>query len=514
MDFIHHPYQPGETIAAVATPPGEGGVAVIRISGREALSVAAKVFSGPIHTYRSHTAHVGKILGANGRVIDEVLALVMREPRSYTGEDTVEIHCHGGSLITRRVLETILSAGARAAQPGEFTFKAFTNGKIDLAQAEAVQELISAKNELALDLAEQQLEGALSNQIKTFQRELVDIAAILEAWVDFPEEGLEFASQEEVLDILSRILEQMRRLADTFHQGRMISHGLSLCLAGPPNVGKSSLMNALLGKDRAIVTDIPGTTRDLLEEDLSLRGLHFRLIDTAGIRKTEEMIEKEGIRRSKEAMKRADLILLVMDLSSTLSEEAEELLTSAPRDKSILVWNKADLSCPATNLSFEFISSKSREIPDEIVHFSSKGITEGAISEKKNGQDRGKILDFERIEPKTQVIMDYGFLHAPCVSAKTGLGIEKLHACIDQMIWRGGLPAKDEIVITKLRHSQALCQAIKALELLIEGLKTGVSPEFVSFEMHQALAQLGTIIGTNIAEDILTAIFAKFCIGK
>jgi tRNA modification GTPase len=458
MDFIHRPYQPGETIAAVATPPGEGGVAIIRISGKTALDVAAQVYSGPLRSYRSHQAHCGKIIDRTGAVVDEVLILPMLAPRSYTGEDTVEIHCHGGSLITRRVLETVFQAGARPAQPGEFTFKAFMNGKLDLAQAEAVQELIGAKNELALEMAEQQLQGRLSQMIRSFQKELVDIAAILEAWVDFPEEDLEFASMEEVIEALIRLKDHMEKLRDTFQEGKILHHGLSLCLVGRPNAGKSSLMNALLGKDRAIVTDIPGTTRDLLEDDLKLGKLHFRLIDTAGIRETDELIEKEGIRRSKEAMQRADLILLLIDLSVDLCEQTQHLLQSAPSEKTILVWNKSDLSNNTSQIE--------------------------------------------------------SFPHQVIVSAKHQIGLDALRDMIDRVIWRHGHPSKEEMVITQARHHEALVAAIDSLDQLIKGLKTGISPEFVASDMKQTLKELGTIIGTNISEEILTAIFSKFCIGK
>lgn len=460
MEYTHRPYTPGETIAAVATPPGEGGVAIIRISGHQALDVAAKIFSGPIRAYATHTAHFGKILDADRNTIDEVLTLVMRAPRSYTGEDTVEVHCHGGSLITQQVLDVVLKAGARAALPGEFTFKAYMNGKLDLAQAEAVQALIGAKNTLALQCAEKQLQGKISQRILSFQKKLVDIAAILEAWVDFPEEDLEFATIDEVITALTEIKNAMQSLALTFDDGKIISHGISLCLVGPPNAGKSSLMNALLGKERAIVTDIPGTTRDLLEEDLKLGNLHFRLIDTAGIRDTQEIIEKEGIRRSQETMRQADLILLVLDVSQNLSPETKTLIASSPQEKTLIVCNKIDL--------------------------------------KKENAER-----WELTSP-----------HISYISAKEGIGLEELQQKIEHIIWQKGPPAKDEIVITNLRHKQALTSAIGALETLIEGLKTQVSPEFVSSDMRKVLSELGTIIGTNITEDILSAIFSKFCIGK
>lgn len=456
QNFVHRSYQIEETIAAVATPPGEGGVAIIRISGKEAITVAEKIFSGPIRDFKSHTAHLGKIVDECGEVVDEVLLLLMRAPRSYTGEDTVEIHCHGGSLITRKVLETVFRAGARAAAPGEFTFKAFMHGKLDLAQAEAVQELISARSDLALHFAEQQLKGTLSKEIAAFQKELTDIAAVLEAWVDFPEEGLEFASQDQILDILERIRQRVERLSCSFYEGKKLHEGFSLCLIGSPNVGKSSLMNALLKKERAIVTEIPGTTRDLLEEELLLGALNFRLIDTAGIRKTEERIEQEGITRSKAALEQADLILLVFD--ATRGIEDRELLARVQNKKTLVVWNKIDLA---------------------------------------------------QSEPPT-----LEGIPSVCVSAKERQGLDDLKQAIDTLIWKGGAPSKEEVLITSLRHKQALCEALVALSALIQGIKEGISPELLSSEMRRALVALGTVIGTNITEDILSAIFSKFCVGK
>lgn len=458
MHFIHEPYQPGETIAAIATPPGEGGVAIVRISGSQALDVAERVFSSPVRSFASHTAHYGQVRNAKGEHIDDALALVMLGKRSYTGEDTVEIHCHGGSLITRRVLDTILQAGARLARPGEFTFRAYLNGKLDLAQAEAVQSLISAKNDKALDAAEAQLNGALSKKIESYQRRLTRVAAILEAWVDFPEEGLEFASMDEVCADLADIKSEMEKLARTFHDGKIVHDGLSICLVGSPNVGKSSLMNALLDKERAIVSHIPGTTRDIVEDHLRLNGLHIKLMDTAGIREADDLVEREGIRRSQEAMKQADLVLLVLDCTRGLPKEDSALLQQLPKAKTVAIWNKSDL--PHSTL------------PE---------------------------LDF------SQTVK---------VSATKRIGLEELHAAVDKLIWKEGPPSKEEVVITAVRHREALGKAIVACDQLISGLRSGVSPEFLTIEVRGCLNALGMIVGTNVGEDILSSIFSTFCIGK
>lgn len=456
--FISQPYQPGETIAAVATPPGEGGVAIVRISGHNAVEVASKIFSGPVKTFATHTAHYGHILDASGQIIDDGIVLPMLGERSYTGEDTIEVHCHGGRLITRRVLDSILAAGARMALPGEFTFKAFMNGKLDLVQAEAVQELIAAKNERALDAAEKQLQGQLSKTIRTFQSELTLTAAILEAWVDFPEEGLEFATMDEIVAQLQVSCGQMQKLLDTYHDGKILHDGLSLCLSGTPNVGKSSLMNALLDKERAIVSDIPGTTRDIVEDHLSLNGLNIRLTDTAGIRESDEVIEREGIRRSHVAMADADLVLLVLDATRPITDQEQALLQQLPDRKAIVVWNKCDVAS----------------------------------------------------QPPAKVASS----HVVQVSAKTRAGIDALKAKIDAVVWEHGPPSKEEVLITNARHQEALRAAVIACQRLILGLQTGISPEFLSIEMRTCLSELGRIVGVDVTEDILSAIFSNFCVGK
>lgn len=457
MQFIHRPYQPGETIAAISTPPGEGGIAIIRISGKRALEVASKVFSGKVFTYASHTVHLGVVKDELGGRIDEALLLVMLGPRSYTGEDTVELHCHGGMIASKRVLEAVILAGARPAGPGEFTFQAFMNGKLDLAQAESVQRLIGAKNEQAFEMAGRHLEGALSQKIYSFQNRLVHLTAILEAWVDFPEEGIEFTTMETLLEDLSQVNEQMKNLLKTFHDGQRVEEGIALCIAGTPNAGKSSLMNALLQRERAIVTPIAGTTRDLIQEDLMLSGLHFRLIDTAGIRDTDEIIEQEGIKRSRQAMEKADLILLVFDASRELGKEEKGLLEQAEQEKTIVIWNKIDL--PSFDIQTEF--------PFEVR-----------------------------------------------ISAKECLGLDHLKSMIDKLIWQKGAPPKEEVLITTLRHKEALSQAIKNVSTVMEGLVQEISPEFLTADLRGALIELGRIIGTNVGEDILSSIFSQFCIGK
>ncbi len=446
-----------DTIAAIATAAGEGAISIIRISGIDAIAIAQKIFTGPVEKYASHTVHYGKILDKEKCTLDSVLLMVMRAPKSYTAEDSIEIFCHGGSLITRRVLERVFEAGARAAKPGEFSLRAYLNGKIDLAQAEAVQQLIASKNEIALKSAEKQLEGALSQKILSFQKELTQISAILEAWVDFPEEGLEFTTIDELLEELQSICHSMEHLKNTYHYGQMLHTGISLCLVGSPNVGKSSLMNALLGKERAIVTEIAGTTRDVLTEDLRLGQFHFRLIDTAGIRDTEEVIEQEGIRRSQKIMKEADVILLLLDSSRPLTPNDEELLHLTDPSKTIVVFNKTDLK---------------KEIPPISWPLSVN------------------------------------------ISAKEKIGLDQLIQTIEALIWKQGAPSKEEITITSLRHKQALENAISHCQTVMQALKTDVSAEFVTSDLRAALNELSTIIGTNVTEDILSAIFSKFCLGK
>lgn len=447
-----------QTIAAIATPPGEGGIAVIRISGEHALDIAQKLFSKNVLSLPSRMITFGKILDSNRTVIDDVLLFTMRAPHSFTGENVVEIHCHGGVFITQQVLSRVFQCGASPAEPGEFSQRAFLNGKIDLAQAEAIQQLIHAKSDLALSAAKTQLNGHLSKTISQWQNKLTHIAAIIEAWVDYPEEGLEFASHETILSQLSSIHGEIEALKDSFYDGRTLNQGIDLCILGAPNVGKSSLMNALIGFDRAIVTDIAGTTRDILEAEIKWGGLHFNLIDTAGIRTTDEIIEQEGIRRSLEASQKADLILVVLDASRSLEEHELKLISALPKQKTLLVWNKIDLPHLA--------------IP--------------------------QIEDLFSVE----------------ISVKNLMGLSHLKETILSLIYQEKRFSKEEVMITQERHYQALFEALNYLKQVINGLQTNVSAEFISFDLRATLKALGRIVGTDVTEDILNAIFSNFCVGK
>lgn len=448
-----------ETIVALATAPGASGIAIVRLSGKESLALADKFFSKKVSSLASHTVHFGSIFDKEGKSIDSVLLLMMKGPRSFTGEDTVEIHCHGGSVAPRKVLERALEVGARMANPGEFTYRAFLNGKMDLTQAEAVAGLIHAKNERAFRSQKELFEGRLSKKISSFNRRLTEVAAIIEAWVDFPEEGLEFASQKELEGELSSLIHEIRNLLNTFHEGKKIREGVTLCIAGAPNVGKSSLMNALLDQARAIVTEIPGTTRDLIEEEMRVNGLTYHLIDTAGIRDTEDRVEKEGILRAKEALNRADLLLLVLDATKGIGKEEKELFELAPLSRSLAIWNKIDLK-------------------SDLV---------------------------------TQTVLQ---MPAVFISAKENIGIKELKEKIEELTWKKGVAPEEELILTHERHYETLMRAELALELSLKSLIQGLSPELISFELKRALIELSTLLGLDVNEEILSSIFSKFCIGK
>ena len=458
MKYIHKAHHQ-DTIAAVATPPGLGGIAIIRVSGTEAIEKVNGLLASPIDGQPSHTASLRTLYDPTGLQLDQALILVMRPPRSFTGEETVEIQCHGGHLVAQRILETLFHKGVRPAEGGEFSLRAFLNGKIDLAQAEAIQALIGAKNEEAARVAGDQLSGRLSEKIRSFQQRATELAALFEAWVDFPEDDLGYTTFEAAEGEVRSLASDIGTLVATYHCGQRVFDGVTLCILGAPNVGKSSLMNALLGKDRAIVSPIAGTTRDLVEDDLMLNGIHCRLVDTAGIRKTDEAVEGEGVRRSRYAMDRADVVLTLLDASRPNDAEMLLPLQEPPKEKAILVWNK---------------------------------------------------IDRVAVRP----LPCHGYSSVVEISATTGSGIDALLQAIDRLIWSAGTPKRDEVLISSLRHKEALERSREALERVISGLQASLSPEFISMEMRDALLNLGSILGAHITEDVLHAIFSKFCIGK
>ena len=453
-----------DTIAAIATPLGEGGLAVIRISGPGALAVADKSFvargqsAGQPSAAPTHTIHYGHVV-RGGREIDEVMLAVMRAPRTLTREDVVEISCHGGLLPARLVLETVLENGARLAEPGEFTRRAFLNGRIDLAQAEAVADLIHARTELALAAASEQLAGKLSQRINQLRDELIQTLAHVEAHIDFPDEDIAPHTKDQLTARLERGLAFMDELLRTAHEGQILRRGIRAAIIGRPNAGKSSLLNQLLGHDRAIVSAIPGTTRDTIEETANIRGLPVVFVDTAGLREAGDEIEAEGIRRSRESLTRAEFILQVLDGSQPLTKMDEQYLAEFAAKKRILVRNKVDL-------------------PPQLV------------------------LPVEVKAPVVEVC---------CLSGK---GIEALKDAIKELVWAGEIRAEMLQVMINARHQEALGRARAATQRAVDALRANQTLELVAMDLRIATNAVGEIVGKTTTEDLLDSIFSQFCIGK
>ena len=460
-----------ETIAAIASPLGTGGLAVIRISGTTTFEILKKIFQSKTgqKELKSWHAYLGNLFD-KGAIIDEVIVTVFKSPKSYTSEDMAEISCHGGIFIAKRILDVIFENGARLAEPGEFTKRAFLNGRIDLSQAEAVAELIHSKTELSRDISLKQLEGKLHDKIQNIRNELVDALSLLEIELDFSEEDIEFVERKNFIKKLERIVEEIERLIDSYKTGRIIREGINLVIIGKPNVGKSSLLNALLKEDRAIVTEIPGTTRDILEEQLDINGILFKVTDTAGIIETDNPIEKEGINRTRKQIERANIVMHVLDSSNPVTEDdlriisEIEILSSQRSLKKILVLNKIDLE---TKIRIHDLISDIKNIP--IVR----------------------------------------------TSAKTLAGIHDLENILSQQAFENGDNYNaGDIVITKVRHVEALKRSYESLINALNTSQSELSSEFISLDLRDALDSLGEIIGTVTSEEILNNIFDKFCIGK
>ena len=473
------PQLSSDTICAISTPIGEGGIGIIRVSGPQSVAIVDQLFrrcpSGSLHHVATHTVHYGQIMESlTGEGVDEVLVTVMRAPRTYTREDIVEIHGHGGPVLLHRILGLLIEQGARLAEPGEFTKRAFLSGRIDLTQAEAVMDLIQAKTEASGRAALNRLKGALGREIQDLRDRLSFLLAYIEAAIDFSEEDLELLPQSKAIELVQDGLARVQRLLDTAEEGRILRDGLATVIVGRPNVGKASLLNSRLKQDRAIVTPIPGTTRDLLEEYLNIKGIPLRIMDTAGLRPSSDPIEQEGMRRTEAAMAEADLLLVMIDASQGLVKEEEDRIQMHQKDKRIIVViNKVDLA-PQTS-----------------------------------GEIREKI---EKIAP------------AVVISATQGLGLEILKETIKALALsargEGGVGSHalhgmgEGALVAHVRHKAALMATKTHLEEALESIKAGMQEEILALEIRGALDRLGEIIGATTTEEILDRIFQSFCIGK
>lgn len=458
-----------ETIAAIASAMTNSGIGIIRISGEDAFDVIDKIYRPQkgnklLSQCKSHTIHYGHIYDED-EIIDEVMVLLMRAPNSYTREDTVEIDCHGGTLVMRRILEVVLKNGARPAEPGEFTKRAFLNGRIDLSQAESVMDVISSKNDFALKSSMQQLNGALTEKIKEIRGKIIHEIAFIESALDDPEHISIDGYGENLLIIIEKLMQKMNQMIASSENGSLLKEGINTVIVGKPNAGKSSLLNALVGRERAIVTDIAGTTRDVLEEQINLNGITLNIMDTAGIRSTEDVVEKIGVDKALSLVDKADFIIYVVDTSTALDENDEKIIDAIREKKAIILLNKSDL----TQVTGE----------DE-------------IKEKLSGADHKMIA----------------------ISAKENLGIDVLEETITEMFFHGTISFNDEVYITNIRHKNALIQAVESLKLVKQSVENGMPEDFYSIDLMNAYEELGTIIGEAVEDDLVNEIFSKFCMGK
>jgi len=454
-----------DTIGAISTSIGEGGIAIVRISGDKAKDVVDKIFQAKngksIKDMKSYTMKYGYIIDENNNHIDEVVVSFMKGPRSFTAEDTIEINCHGGVVATNKVLEQVIKQGVRLAEPGEFTKRAFLNGRIDLSQAEAVIDIINAKTDLSMKSALMQSEGAISKEIQELRGKLLSTIAHIEATVDYPEDDLEEVTAEMAIKDLEVIKKEIKEFIETAEEGKILREGLSTVIVGKPNVGKSSLLNALTRENRAIVTDIPGTTRDVIEEYINISGIPIKIIDTAGIRETDDVVEKIGVERSRAKINDADLIILILDSSDDLSEEDKEIINHISNKKYMILLNKSDLNSKITQVNLENINCK----------------------------------------------------NIYSISAKTGEGIDKVRSAIKDMFFKGEI-STNNVIITNTRHKEALLRAYECVESAIDTLNHTFAIDLASIDIRNAWTFLGEITGDSLEENIIDKIFKDFCLGK
>ena len=454
-----------DTIAAISTAMTNSGIGIVRISGEEAFDIIKRIYKGKkykdLSKVKSHTIHYGYIMDGE-ETIDEVLVMIMRGPHSYTGEDTVEINCHGGVFVVKKILETVIKYGARPADPGEFTKRAFLNGRMDLSQAEAVIDVINSKNEYALKSSVSQLKGNVQKKIKEVRSEIIYHTAFIETALDDPEHISVDGYGEKLRVTVDKLLEELDELLKTSDNGRIIKEGIKTVIVGKPNAGKSSLLNVLVGEDRAIVTDIAGTTRDILEESIQLQGISLNIMDTAGIRDTSDVVEKIGVDKAKNHASEADLIIYVVDASRELDENDYEIMEMIRDKKAIILLNKSDL---ATVVSKDMVKSH---------------------------------IDKPMIE----------------ISAKEEKGIEELEDLLKKMFFKGEISFNDEVYITNMRHKAAISDAYESLKKVLVSIENDMPEDFYSIDLLDAYESLGSITGETIGEDLVNEIFSKFCMGK
>ncbi|EQK49630.1 MULTISPECIES: tRNA uridine-5-carboxymethylaminomethyl(34) synthesis GTPase MnmE [Paraclostridium] len=455
-----------DTIAAIATAPGEGGIGIIRISGEKSLQVANDIFKSvsgkKIEEYNTRTLIYGHILDGE-KTIDEVLVAYMKGPNSYTTEDVIEINCHGGFISVKKILELVLSKDVRLADQGEFTKRAFLNGRIDLAQAEAIIDVINAKTEMAHTVAQSQLEGSLSKKIKDLRFGITEMLAHITVSIDFPDEDVEHITYNTLKEKSLELQKEINKLYDTAESGKILRDGLKTVIVGKPNVGKSSLLNAVLGENRAIVTDIPGTTRDVIEEFVNIKGIPLKIVDTAGIRETEDVVEKIGVEKSKEFFNSADLSIVVLDSSRELEIEDIEILEAVQPNKTIVLLNKTDLD---------------------------------------------QVIDIEKIK---QFVDEKNII---TISALQHEGIEKIHDKIEDMVFEGTVRNSSDLVVTNSRHKDALYKAKQSISDALTAIDSYMPLDFIEVDFKNIWDYLGYINGDTVTEDLLDTIFSNFCIGK
>lgn len=511
-----------DTIAAISTGMSASGIGIVRISGDQAFEVIDRIYHGKnkLSSVQSHTIHYGFIKDGQ-EMIDEVLVSVMRSPRTFTGEDTVEINCHGGIFVVKKVLEIVLKNGAKLAEPGEFTKRAFLNGRMDLSQAEAVIDVINSKNEYALKSSVEQLRGSIKNRINSIRDKIIYHTAFIESALDDPEHITMDGYGEELEGVLEEVMQELDDLIHSYDSGRIIKEGIQTVILGKPNAGKSSLLNILSGRERAIVTDIEGTTRDILEEQIQIRGLSLNVIDTAGIRDTCDVIEKIGVDKAKEYADQADLIIYVVDASRNLDENDMQIAELIYGKECVILLNKSDLNTVTSQNDLKRFLKK---------RFLKK-IMEGKIKGQEEIKNREEVKNQEGIKNQTglenigglkknaaeleeqveNLIETNPFID---ISVKMETGIQEFGMILQEMFLKGNISSNEEIHITNLRHKEALTNAYASLERVGESIRNQMPEDFYSIDLMDAYETLGSITGETIGEDLVNEIFSKFCMGK